>query len=45
MKCKDIFLYNFTQVFCRSGKQKTVQELESRRETMKEILARRKEQQ
>lgn len=44
MKCKDVFLYNFTQVFCRSGKQKTVQEIESRREEMKKTLEARKMQ-
>ena len=45
MKCKDVFLYNFTQVFCSTGQRKTVQEIEQRREKMKEALQKRKEAQ
>lgn len=31
MKCKDIFLYNFTQACCRSGARTTIEQLEVRR--------------
>lgn len=38
MKCKDVFLYNFTQVCCRSGTRLTVEQLEQRRNYFKDQI-------